>query len=59
MCPAIQMVKVGADTDCLCSAALLHAVRWCAAMQVASRLWCLWGIVVPCAHVVIPGDWGG
>jgi hypothetical protein len=25
------------------------------AMQVASRLWCLWGIVVPCAHVVIPG----
>lgn len=25
------------------------------AMQVASRLWCLWGIVVPCADVTIPG----
>lgn len=24
------------------------------AMQVASRIWCLWGIVVPCADVVVP-----
>lgn len=24
------------------------------AMQVASRIWCLWGIVVPCAATVIP-----
>ncbi|KAF8055283.1 PAS2 [Scenedesmus sp. PABB004] len=24
------------------------------AMQVASRIWCLWGIVVPCADAVIP-----
>jgi hypothetical protein len=24
------------------------------AMQVASRIWCLWGIVVPCASTVIP-----
>jgi hypothetical protein len=23
-------------------------------MQVASRIWCLWGIVVPCAATVIP-----
>jgi very-long-chain (3R)-3-hydroxyacyl-CoA dehydratase len=23
-------------------------------MQVASRIWCLWGIVVPCAGEVIP-----
>jgi hypothetical protein len=23
-------------------------------MQVASRIWCLWGIVVPCASTVIP-----
>ena len=25
------------------------------AMQVASRIWCLWGIVVPCAPVTIYG----
>lgn len=23
-------------------------------MQVASRLWCLWGVIVPCASAVIP-----
>lgn len=23
-------------------------------MQVASRLWCLWGVIVPCASSVIP-----